>query len=251
MVTSFPPDSVVLEYWVVRSRPFRVMMHGPTFMLWAAGFSALLICAGFANRFRKLAIPPTVIASMESALRRESLLEVKPLVKSSNQWSIAPSYITQIAKKALTALFDWGPYGRAHCTPRVQSTQPIFPPEWRRRTPTPDSIWFRADALPSQDRRLQKASSTPSLNFGSNSVFPERMLAVGKSCRIRFMHARPAGVTSFSCPSNVMCFPACAATFSSSEPEPQVGSYAVVEALLFAGEMPMTLAMMRLTSDGV
>jgi len=41
-----------------------------------------------------------------------------------------------------------------------------------------------------------------------------------------------------------------AATFSSSEPEPQVDQ-AVVEAMLFAGEIPMTLAMMRLTSDGV
>ena len=48
-----------------------------------------------------------------------------------------------------------------------------------------------------------------------------------------------------------MCLPASAATFSSSEPEPHVGSYAVVDALLFAGEMPMTLAMMRLTSAGV
>lgn len=44
------------------------------------------------------------------------------------------------------------------------------------------------------------------------------------SCRIMFMRARPAVVTSFSCPSSVMRLPASAATFSSSEPEPQVGS---------------------------
>ena len=32
---------------------------------------------------------------------------------------------------------------------------------------------------------------------------------------------------------------------------PQVGSYAVVDAFVFAGEMPITLAMTRLTSAGV
>src|SRR5436190_20457620 len=37
------------------------------------------------------------------------------------------------------------------------------------------------------------------------------MLAVGKSCRIMFMRARPAVVTSFSWPSSVMCLPASAA----------------------------------------
>ena len=62
------------------------------------------------------------------------------------------------------------------------------------------------------------------LELGLARVLPERMLAVGKSCRIMFMRARPAVVTSFSCPSSVMCLPASAATFSSSEPEPQVGS---------------------------
>ena len=48
-----------------------------------------------------------------------------------------------------------------------------------------------------------------------------------------------------------MCLPAAAATFSSSEPEPQVGSYAVVEAFVFSGPMPITAASTRLTSDGV
>ena len=38
------------------------------------------------------------------------------------------------------------------------------------------------------------------------------------------MWAKPAVVTSFSCPSMVMRFPAWAATFRSNEPEPQVGS---------------------------
>ena len=38
------------------------------------------------------------------------------------------------------------------------------------------------------------------------------------------MRAKPAVVTSFSCPSSVMCLPAWAATFRSSEPDPQVGS---------------------------
>jgi len=37
-----------------------------------------------------------------------------------------------------------------------------------------------------------------------------------------------------------------AGTFNSNEPDPHVGSYAVVEALLFAGEMPITWAMTRL-----
>ena len=40
-------------------------------------------------------------------------------------------------------------------------------------------------------------------------------------------------------------------SFKSSEPEPHVGSLAVVDALELVGEMPMTLAMIRLTSDGV
>ena len=47
---------------------------------------------------------------------------------------------------------------------------------------------------------------------------------MGKLCRIMFMRARPAVVASFSCPSSVMCLPASSPTFSSSEPEPQVGS---------------------------
>ncbi|MNU11579.1 hypothetical protein D3C72_2595410 [compost metagenome] len=66
-----------------------------------------------------------------------------------------------------------------------------------------------------------------------------------------FMRARPAVVTSISCPSKVMCLPAWSATFSNSEPEPQVGSYTDVFATALAGLIPMTLAMMRLTSDGV
>ena len=65
------------------------------------------------------------------------------------------------------------------------------------------------------------------------------------------MRARPAVVTSFSWPSRVIRRPAWAATFSSSEPDPQVGSYAVVDAFVFAGEMPITLAITRLTSAGV
>ena len=36
-----------------------------------------------------------------------------------------------------------------------------------------------------------------------------------------------------------------------SEPEPQVGSYTVVEALVFALRMPRICAMIRLTSAGV
>jgi hypothetical protein len=58
-------------------------------------------------------------------------------------------------------------------------------------------------------------------------------------------------VTSFSWPSRVMRLPAWAATFSSSEPEPQVGSWAVVAATVLADEMPMTRAITRLTSAGV
>ena len=60
--------------------------------------------------------------------------------------------------------------------------------------------------------------------LGSASVLPVRMLVVGKSCRIMFMPARTPVVTSISWPSSVMCVPAWAATFSSSEPDPQVGS---------------------------
>src|SRR5690606_33806480 len=41
------------------------------------------------------------------------------------------------------------------------------------------------------------------------------LLAVGKSCGIMFIRARPAVVTSISCPSNVMCLPASAAKMSS------------------------------------
>ena len=77
------------------------------------------------------------------------------------------------------------------------------------------------------------------------------MLAVGQSCRIMFIRARPAVATSVSCRSNVKDLPAWFATFYRSEPEPQVGSYTVVDAFAFAGEMSMTLAMMGLTSDGV
>jgi len=48
-----------------------------------------------------------------------------------------------------------------------------------------------------------------------------------------------------------MCLPAWAATFRRSDPEPHVGSYAVVDAFVLSGEMPITLAMTRLTSAGV
>lgn len=38
----------------------------------------------------------------------------------------------------------------------------------------------------------------------------------------------------------VTCLPDWAATFSSSDPEPQAGSYAVVPVLVFWGVMPIT-----------
>ena len=45
--------------------------------------------------------------------------------------------------------------------------------------------------------------------------------------------------------------PAWAATFSKRDPDPHVGSYAVVDAIVFSGEIPITWAMTRDTSDGV
>ena len=74
------------------------------------------------------------------------------------------------------------------------------------------------------DDEIVSAEFSPSLNLGSERVFPVRMFAVGKSCRIMFMRARPAVVTSISWPSRVMCLPASEATFSKREANPQVGS---------------------------
>lgn len=69
--------------------------------------------------------------------------------------------------------------------------------------------------------------------------------------RIMFMRAKPAVVTSIFWLSRVIYVPACVATFSGSEPEPQVGSWAVGDALAWCGPMPSTLAMTRLTRLGV
>jgi len=62
------------------------------------------------------------------------------------------------------------------------------------------------------------------LNLGAARVLPERMLAVGKSCRIMFMRAKPAVGHVLLLPFERDVLARSAATFSSSEPEPQVGS---------------------------
>ena len=66
-----------------------------------------------------------------------------------------------------------------------------------------------------------------------------------------FIRASALVDASFSCPYSVTAVPASSPTFRSNEPEPQVGSYTVVAALVFASRMPMSFAMMRLTSAGV
>ena len=91
----------------------------------------------------------------------------------------------------------------------------------------------------------------PSRNFGSASVFPCLISAVGWSCRIMFIRAKPLVAASFSCPYSATFVGASSATFSSKEPEPQVGSYTVVWCVVDAVAMPSTAAMTRLTSAGV
>lgn len=70
--------------------------------------------------------------------------------------------------------------------------------------------------------RSEARSFYPSLNLGSERVLPVRMFAVGKSCRIMFMPARPAVVTSISWPSKVICLLAAESTISKKEANPQV-----------------------------
>jgi hypothetical protein len=77
------------------------------------------------------------------------------------------------------------------------------------------------------------------------------MSAVGLLWRIMFIRAKPLVAASFSCPNSVTFALAASPTFRSKEPEPHVGSYTVVLALVFAPLVPMICAMIRLTSAGV
>jgi len=65
------------------------------------------------------------------------------------------------------------------------------------------------------------------------------------------MRARPDVAASFSWPYRVILVLASYATFKSREPEPHVGSYAVVEPVVLAWRMPSICAIIRLTSAGV
>ena len=65
------------------------------------------------------------------------------------------------------------------------------------------------------------------------------------------MRARPLVAASFSWPYRVTSVRASSATFNSSEPEPQVGSYTVVALVVLAWRMPRICAITRLTSAGV
>jgi hypothetical protein len=87
------------------------------------------------------------------------------------------------------------------------------------------------------------------MNFGSASVLPCTISAVGLLCRIMFMRARPLVAPSFSCPYSVTFALASSPPSAAANRSRRWGRKRWWRRWL-ASRMPMICAMMRLTSAG-